>query len=114
MVHTSWAGCSFMVGHQDHWFQVQSAGAEGQEELAPHPSLPGCWYLTLCQLCAMRDTAGSSSRVALNFFSVVIWECVEMRVSVFFLVRIFSSPRLPGGGRAGAGAGAELGRTFPV
>lgn len=83
MVNTSWAGCSFMAGHQDHWFQVKSAGAGMQEELAAHPSLPGSWHLISSQLCARGDTVGSSSWVAPHLFSVVIWECVEIRVSFF-------------------------------
>lgn len=45
MVNTSWAGYSFVVGHQDHRFQVKSAGAGRQEELAAHPSRPCSWYL---------------------------------------------------------------------
>lgn len=37
MVNTSWAGRSFMVGHQDQRFQVKSTGTGRQEELSAHP-----------------------------------------------------------------------------
>lgn len=104
MVNTSWAGCRFMVGLQDHWFQVKSTGTRGQEELAAHPSLPGSWYLISSQLCAMGDTVGSSSWVAPNVFSVVIWECVEIRVSLFSSGKDFLFPS-----SAGSGALAVIG-----
>lgn len=58
-------------------------GQEGRKSwlLIPAALAVGISYLS--QLCAMGDMVGSSSWVAPNLFSVVIWECVEIRVSLF-------------------------------
>lgn len=70
----------------------------GQEELAAHPRPPCSWYLISSQLCAMGDMVGSSSWVAPNLFSVVIWECVEIHVSLFSSRKDFLFPTSAGSG----------------
>lgn len=60
----------------------------------------------------MGDTVGSSSWVAPNLFSVVIWECVGIRVSFFSSCEDFLFPSVLGVGprlRLERGAGAPCG-----